>query len=81
MPQRKWEAVKSILEKNFRARDDLSYLADLLERGEIGNGDGKEAEINTYSGSLRVCKNCIPIINDSQPHVLPAFLSLSEQGA
>lgn len=83
MSRREWEAIKSILEKNPRARDDLSYLADLLERGETGNGDGNEAEINIYSGSLRVCKSCLPAMRASQPppvFKLPAFLSLSLQG-
>lgn len=82
MSRREWEVIKTIIEKNARARDDLKYFADLLEREERANSDGNEAEEHIYSGSLRGCKSCFDVISVKQsPRVLPAFLSLLQQGA
>ncbi|KAL7941369.1 SPOC domain-containing protein [Trichoderma barbatum] len=39
MTRREWEVIKAIIERDVRARDDLKYLADLLEKeGTSGNG-------------------------------------------
>lgn len=45
MSRREWEVVKTIIERDPRARDDLKYLADLLEKegaGNSGNGNGAD---------------------------------------
>ncbi|KAK1246298.1 hypothetical protein MKX08_000100 [Trichoderma sp. CBMAI-0020] len=43
MSRREWEVVKTIIERDPRARDDLKYLADLLEKEGAGNsGNGAE---------------------------------------
>ncbi|KAL6889115.1 SPOC domain-containing protein [Trichoderma evansii] len=45
MSRREWEVVKAIIERDPRARDDLKYLADLLEKEGAGNnGGGNGAE-------------------------------------
>ncbi|KAL7800782.1 SPOC domain-containing protein [Trichoderma afarasin] len=43
MTRREWEVIKTIIERDVRARDDLKYLADLLEKeGTGGNGNGND---------------------------------------
>ncbi|KAH6609959.1 hypothetical protein Trco_003305 [Trichoderma cornu-damae] len=40
MSRREWEVIKTIIERDPRARDDLKYLADLLEKEGTGGGSG-----------------------------------------
>ncbi|RFU81025.1 hypothetical protein TARUN_1118 [Trichoderma arundinaceum] len=40
MSRREWEVIKNIIERDLRARDDLKYLADLLEKEGTGGGNG-----------------------------------------
>ncbi|KAL6803422.1 SPOC domain-containing protein [Trichoderma sp. SZMC 28013] len=46
MTRREWEVIKTIIERDVRARDDLKYLADLLEKegtgANGGNGNGND---------------------------------------
>lgn len=53
MSRREWEVVKTIIERDPRARDDLKYLADLLEKEGAGNNGGNGAE-NGQGGAAAV---------------------------
>lgn len=52
MSRREWEVVKTIIERDPRARDDLKYLADLLEKEGAGNGGSGNGAENGQGGGV-----------------------------
>ncbi|KAM0250506.1 hypothetical protein ACHAQJ_008597 [Trichoderma viride] len=50
MSRREWEVIKTIIERDLRARDDLKYLADLLEKEGAGNNNGENGNENGQGG-------------------------------
>lgn len=66
MTRREWEVIKVIIERDPRARDDLKYLADLLEKegtaggnGGNGNGNGNGNE-NSQGAAAGAAATAIP---------------------